>query len=138
MRETWFVQYPPESAAEGEMVEQLVRQHWFLRRAERRYAEVEERLGESSAADWSDEQFRLLERIVRYKTTAERSFQRSLTIVRAVAQGPASRRSGRRRRAGWCTRGGARTRSRCFRVLEQWGGGAGRRRRDQDAVRADQ
>ncbi len=129
MRETWFVQYPPESVAEGEMVEQLARQHWFLRRAERRYADVEERLGESSAADWSDEQFRLLERIVRYKTTAERSFQRSLTMVRqlrkdrqqeerAAAQAEARQQAATQSRVVYEGRG--KNKKPVFRVLEQW------------------
>ncbi len=129
LRETWFVQYPPESAAEGEMVEQLARHCWFLRRAERRYADVEERLGESSAADWSDEQFRLLERIVRYKTTAERSFQRSLTIVRqlrkdrqqeerAAAQAEARQQAATQSRVVYEGRG--KNKKPVFRVLEQW------------------
>ncbi len=84
LREGWFAQFPPESQAETAMVEQLARNDWFLQRAERRYGEIEERLGESHAGDWEDEQFRLLERILRYKSTAERSFQRSLTVVRQL------------------------------------------------------
>ncbi len=84
LREGWLVQFPPESQAETAMVEQLARNDWFLQRAERRYGEIEERLGESHAGDWSEEQFRMLERILRYKTTAERSFQRSLTVVRQL------------------------------------------------------
>ncbi len=84
LREGWFAQFPPESQAEAAMVEQLARNDWFLQRAERRYGEVEERLGESHAGDWTEEQFRGLERILRYKSTAERSFQRSLTVVRQL------------------------------------------------------
>jgi hypothetical protein len=51
LRASWLLQYRPESSVEAELVEQVARQHWFVKRAERRYLEVEERLGECSAAE---------------------------------------------------------------------------------------
>jgi hypothetical protein len=133
LREEWIAQYAPESAAEVELVEQLARNHWFLKRAERRYGEVEARLGEGSAAEWSEEQFRLLERIARYKTTAERSFQRSLTMVRQLrqdrlreerAEGQAEERLRRIEEKAAQGRvvyeGRGKNRKPVFRVLEQW------------------
>ena len=80
----WMLQYPPESPAEVAMVEQLAKCEWFARRAERRYLEVEERLQAKHAGDWEEEEFRRLERILRYKTTAERAFQRALAVVRQL------------------------------------------------------
>jgi len=133
LRAGWLLQYAPESSAEAEMVEQLARNHWFCKRAERRYLEVEERLGEGSAAEWSEEQFRLLERIVRYKTTAERSFQRSLTMVRQLRQDRLReeraevqaeervRRSEEKTAQGRVVyEGRGKNRKPVFRVLEQW------------------
>jgi hypothetical protein len=80
----WMLQYPPGSPAEVAMVEQLAKCEWFARRAERRYLEVEERLQARHAGDWEEEEFRRLERILRYKTTAERAFQRALGVVRQL------------------------------------------------------
>ncbi len=84
LRAGWMLQYPPGSPAEVAMVEQLAKCEWFARRAERRYLEVEERLQARHAGDWEEEEFRRLERILRYKTTAERAFQRALSVVRQL------------------------------------------------------
>ena len=125
LREGWFAQFPPESQAETAMVEQLARNGWFLKRAERRYCEIEERLGDCHAGDWKDEQFRMLERILRYKTTAERSFQRSLTIVRQLRKDRfqekrAEEQAERARAPRTVYEGRGKSRKPVFTVLEQW------------------
>jgi len=125
LREGWRAQFPPESQAEASMVEQLARNEWFLRRAERRYGEIEERLGESHAGDWSEEQFRKLERILRYKTTAERSFQRALTVVRQLRRDRqqeerAETQARRAQEPRTVFEGRGKNRKPVFTVLEQW------------------
>lgn len=124
LREMWLAQFPPESQAETAMVEQLARNDWFRQRAERRYLEIEDRLGDTHAADWSEEQFRQLERIVRYKTTAERSFQRSLLIVRQLRKDrqqeerEEARAEAAQKRTVYEGRG--KNKKPVFTVLEQW------------------
>ena len=126
LREGWFAQFPPESQAERAMVEQLARNDWFVKRAERRYEEVEERLGDSHAGDWSEEQFRLLERILRYKTTAERSFQRSLSIVRQLRKDRLQEERADKQAAAQAEtkrtvfEGRGKSKKPVFTVLEQW------------------
>ena len=75
----WLDDYEPHIPTFGELVRLAAEAAWFLRRNTRRYNEAEQRLAEqqSNAFLWTEEQHRLLERFLRYKTAAERVFYRA-------------------------------------------------------------
>ncbi len=67
---TWFAAYSPKSDAEKHLVQQLVQAEWFLLRASRTLAEVEDRCYREcpDAFDWDDNTHRKLARFQRYQT----------------------------------------------------------------------
>ena len=67
----WKAEYEPEGYMEERLVEILIENDWFLRRTMRR-------LDEAEANDGN------VELMLRYKTTAERAFYRSLNAVQQL------------------------------------------------------
>jgi len=78
----WFEHYAPQDEVAVALVEELAKAHWFLKRAQKRLAEVEWELP-MNAYHWTDTHQRLLGNFTRYKVSAERSFQRYLRDLEA-------------------------------------------------------
>jgi hypothetical protein len=81
--DNWLIQYEPESPVDLELLANVVDAQWRLWRSERALCDVERALltlGQDASA-WSPEQMKQLHLMLRYKTTAENSFQRSLRTV---------------------------------------------------------
>lgn len=79
----WMNDYEPNSSTFTDLVRLGAEAAWFLRRTTRRYNEAEQRLY-AIAPDpfvWTDEQQKLLERFLRYKTAMERAFYRARNAV---------------------------------------------------------
>ncbi len=72
--EGWRKEFEPEGYHEERLVEILVRNDWFFRRADQRWQQAE-------AAKADDHTLALMQR---YRTTAERSFFRALGAVRTL------------------------------------------------------
>ncbi len=72
--EGWRKEFEPEGYHEERLVEILVRNDWFFRRADLRWQKAE-------AAEADDHTLALMQR---YRTTAERSFFRALGAVRTL------------------------------------------------------
>lgn len=87
LRDYWFTQFraadpdtiDPHLAAE--LVEDLAINHWLLRRAQRNFCSVEHELSATPPMQWRLQDERKLLLMLRYKTSAERAFERSLRIV---------------------------------------------------------
>jgi hypothetical protein len=77
LRKEWFDEYIPETALEESLLEDVVRYKWFLMRAERNTEEAEARLAEMHPSEWTDADHKLLQLMMRYQTTRERSFHRA-------------------------------------------------------------
>lgn len=73
--------WSPLCAASEALVEQLVLDHWLLKRAQRNYISVEYELSASDPMQWLPGDEHKLRLMIRYKTAAERSFDRSLRAV---------------------------------------------------------
>jgi hypothetical protein len=71
----WFEHYAPQDEVAVSMVEELAKAHWFLKRAQKRLAEVEWELP-MNAYHWTETHQKLLHNFTRYKVSAERTFQR--------------------------------------------------------------
>jgi hypothetical protein len=71
----WFEHYAPEDEVAVALVEELAKAHWFLKRAQKRLAEVEWELP-MNAYHWTETHQKLLHNFTRYKVSAERTFQR--------------------------------------------------------------
>jgi hypothetical protein len=78
----WFEHYAPQDEVAVTLVEELAKAHWFLKRAQKRLAEVEWELP-MNAYHWTETHQRLLGNFTRYKVSAERSFQRYLKDLEA-------------------------------------------------------
>jgi len=78
----WFEHYAPQDEVAVALVEELAKAHWFLKRAQKRLAEVEWELP-MNAYHWTDTHQRLLANFTRYKVSAERTFQRYLKDLEA-------------------------------------------------------
>lgn len=75
----WLGDYRPDCPTFADLVRLAAEAAWHLRRNTRRYDEAEQRLLEQAPDPfvWTDEQHKLLERFLRYKTSAERVFYRA-------------------------------------------------------------
>lgn len=78
----WFEHYAPQDPVAVALVEELAKAHWFLKRAQKRLAEVEWELP-MNAYHWTETHQRLLGNFTRYKVSAERTFQRYLKDLEA-------------------------------------------------------
>jgi hypothetical protein len=76
----WWEQYQPQDHAEETLVEQLVNNHWLLKRATLRVEEIEWE-NPLNPRLWTDSHHRKLALFTRYKTAAERAFHKSFRVV---------------------------------------------------------
>ncbi len=84
----WLKKYTPADYHEMRLVEQLILNDWLLQRANRRILQAEAALvGEEETchpATWTAEQEHKIELVMRYKTTQERAFYRSLNALEGL------------------------------------------------------
>jgi hypothetical protein len=73
--EGWFRQYSPQTPAERLLVDQTAHAEWFLRRAQRRFDEVDYEKN-MHFRHWTESQNREYTLALRYKTAAERALLR--------------------------------------------------------------
>jgi hypothetical protein len=81
LREGWLAAYEPEDQAAESLLEQAILNDWQLKRVQRQYHAVEERLAASNPMDWTPGEEHKLQLMLRYKTAAERSFYRSVAAI---------------------------------------------------------
>ncbi|MGI9073838.1 MAG: hypothetical protein ACR2JB_21545 [Bryobacteraceae bacterium] len=74
--EDWKDDYRPRGKSARELVRQAAEAQWVLKRNTHRYHELEESLQDKKALEWTEEEHKKMERFIRYRTTAERSFWR--------------------------------------------------------------
>jgi hypothetical protein len=79
--EDWKDDYRPRHKSVRELVEQAAVAQWVLKRNTNRYHELEESLQEKKALEWTEEEHKKMERFIRYRTTAERSFGRAANLL---------------------------------------------------------
>ncbi len=77
--EDWLRAYEPEDSMQRSLVEQAVHAQWILKRNTNRYNEFEQSLEHKGVLEWTEEDHKKFERFTRYKTTAERAFNRAFT-----------------------------------------------------------
>jgi hypothetical protein len=71
----WLDAYSPEDPIALNLVEEVAKAHWFLKRNEKWLHQIQVRLPHDAWL-WTDENHKLLANTMRYKTTAERAFFR--------------------------------------------------------------
>ena len=79
---SWFAAYDPQDFIAQNLVEELAKAQWMLKRNEKWLHQIQVRLP-VDAWTWTDEHHKLLANATRYKTTAERSFYRAFNNVEA-------------------------------------------------------
>jgi hypothetical protein len=84
LREDWLDDYRPKGKSIRMAVEQAAEAQWVLRRNLNRYNDAEESLQDKSALEWTEEDHKKIERFIRYRTTAERSFTRAVNTLEQV------------------------------------------------------
>ncbi len=79
----WLQEYQDDSPIALELIEEVVGDHWMLKRAERRVLQVEAANLEVNldAGEWPDELHKKLSLMQRYRNTAKRDFERSRRAV---------------------------------------------------------
>jgi hypothetical protein len=82
----WMDDYRPRNKSEREMVEQAAVAQWIQKRNMNRYHELEQSLQEKKAIEWTEEEHKEMERFIRYRTTAERSFGRQANLLEQVVK----------------------------------------------------
>jgi hypothetical protein len=82
LHKSWWDEYQPFGHREETLVELLIANHWFLKRASKRLEQVEDALPEN-VYEWSDADKKMLSTFERYKTTAERAYYKSFREVEA-------------------------------------------------------
>jgi hypothetical protein len=75
LRDAWFEHYGPESKIAGALLEETVRAHWFLKRAQKQLDDIVWELP-ANAYHWTEEHERLYRNFTRYKNSHERTFFR--------------------------------------------------------------
>jgi hypothetical protein len=80
LRKSWWDQYQPSGHAQETLVQQLIDNHWLLLRSTKRLEQVDNGMPEDPC-NWSDAQQKLFNTFTRYKTAAERAFQKSFRTV---------------------------------------------------------
>jgi hypothetical protein len=75
LKARWLAEYQPDSPLYQDLVERAAQADWLLRRTAARYDEAEQQLWDTDPPGWSAEQHQVLERFLRYRTTAERGGQ---------------------------------------------------------------
>ncbi|HWF48240.1 MAG TPA: hypothetical protein VG168_14620 [Bryobacteraceae bacterium] len=82
LHKSWWDEYQPLGQREETLVQLLIDNHWFLKRASKRLEQVEEALPEN-VHEWKDADTKMLSTFQRYKTTAERAFYKAFREVEA-------------------------------------------------------
>jgi hypothetical protein len=80
LHQKWWAEYQPSDHIEETLVQQLIDNHWFLKRASLRLEQVEWEMP-MNAKHWVESYRKQVETFTRYKTTAERAFYRTLREV---------------------------------------------------------
>lgn len=75
LRDAWFRHYQPEDEIAAALVEETVRAHWLLKRAQKQLENIEWELP-MNAYHWTEVHERLFRNFSRYKTANERTFFR--------------------------------------------------------------
>lgn len=75
LRDAWFEHYGPESKLAGALLEETVRAHWFVKRAQKQLDDIVWELP-ANAYHWTEEHERLYRNFTRYKNSHERTFFR--------------------------------------------------------------
>lgn len=78
--QSWWISHYDGEAARP-LLQEAVANEWLLKRAQRNQVAVEAWLAETNPNEWSDQQLRRLQLILRLKAAAERSFHRSLAAI---------------------------------------------------------
>ncbi len=83
LEQDWFDEYKPDNANFLSLVRQAAEAEWILNRNLRAYQHTLHSIYSRSVEpeNWSEEDHKKIERFTRYKTTAERSFQRARNQV---------------------------------------------------------
>ena len=80
----WRAEYEPEGQAAESLMERVILNDWFLRRAEGQYMDAEAALEEVHPLERTAEQHEQVQLYLRYRTTAERSFYRAFYALRGL------------------------------------------------------
>ncbi|HEX4811064.1 MAG TPA: hypothetical protein VH325_19145 [Bryobacteraceae bacterium] len=76
----WSDHYQPDGHVEETLVKQLIDNHWFFLRVSKRMEQVDWEMP-TNAYHWTETHQKLINNFMRYKTTAERAYQKSFRIV---------------------------------------------------------
>ncbi len=81
LRAHWLYEYESTNPILISLAEQAALAEWFLRRANRRYHQTEQKLyaDQPDFTLWTNDQHKKFERALRYRTTQERCFHRAST-----------------------------------------------------------
>jgi hypothetical protein len=82
LHKSWWDEYQPLGHREETLVQLLIDNHWFLKRASKRLEQVEDVLPEN-VYEWTDADKKMLSTFERYKTGAERAYYKSFREVEA-------------------------------------------------------
>jgi hypothetical protein len=82
LRDMYLDEYDPQTTFIAELMEEAVRMHWFLKRAQTNQYKVQCKLPEDPL-EWTAEHHHQIALFTRYQTTAERSFNRALNMLRS-------------------------------------------------------
>jgi hypothetical protein len=80
----WRAEFDFEGQAAESLLERVIREDWFLRRAEGVCMDAEAELAEVHPLERTAEQHAQMQLYLRYKTTAERSFYRAYYALRGL------------------------------------------------------
>ncbi len=83
LRRDWLEDFQPAAVTALELVEQTAQAHWLYLRVQKQCDAAEAGLESQNPLAWSEAQWKLRERLGRYRTTAERSFHRALGAIEA-------------------------------------------------------
>ena len=82
----WRAEYPPESPLEESVLAKVIEKAWQEQRCDVRFLEMDVVQGVTPPNDWTEEEHHKLGLFTRYKTTAERAFQRKYSQLRTLRQ----------------------------------------------------
>ncbi|HEY7097263.1 MAG TPA: hypothetical protein VH437_11105, partial [Terriglobales bacterium] len=85
LRAAWFRHYQPETEIASALLEETVRAHWLLKRAQKQLDDIAWELP-ANAYHWTEEQERLFRNFTRYKNSHERTFFRFFKELEAHFQ----------------------------------------------------
>ena len=78
----WVSDFQPAAPIAMELVEQTAQAHWLFLRVQKQW-DAFEVSSSLNPREWSDADWKMREKLGRYRTTAERSFHRALTAIEA-------------------------------------------------------